>query len=197
MSASPDSAREVCPESENLRENSDSSGTLLFRSYLIFPLMKFSFTTFQTDFLFKGLSLYPNEPALTTLRGSPTGKAQPLLPLHTGRTLDCSHLPDTLFTTKMCQLYVNSNKLHTAPQNFTSQSNQNFKAPTCKPAILSMLGCPTVSCHWPIRARTAPRSTAPGLTRPLQLCRLCACGPGGCLEAGAWPRHWEAKTSRG
>ena len=66
---------EVCPESENLRENSDSSGTLLFISYLSFPLMKFSFTTFQTKFLFKGLSLYPNEPALTTLRGSPTGKA--------------------------------------------------------------------------------------------------------------------------
>lgn len=194
MSASPDSAHEVCPESENLRENSESSGTLLFVSYLSFLLKKFSFTTFQTGFLFKGLSLYPSEPAL---RGSPTGKAQPLLPLHTGWALDCSHLPDALFTTKTCQLYINSNKLHTAPQNFTFQTNQNFKAPTCKPAILSMLGCPTVSCHWPTPARTAPRSTTPGLTRPLQLCRLCACGPGGCLEAGAWPHRWEAKTSRG
>ena len=34
--------------------------------------MKFSFTTFQTDFLFKGLLPYPNEPALTTLQESPT-----------------------------------------------------------------------------------------------------------------------------
>lgn len=42
--------------------------------------------------------------------------------MHTGWTLDCSHLPDSLFTTKMCHLYINSNKLHTAPQNFTFQS---------------------------------------------------------------------------
>ena len=89
-------------------------------------------------------------------------------------------MPDFLFTTKMWHLYINSNKLYTAPQNFTFQSNQNFTAPT------SMLGCPTVSRHWPTPALHHARPHPAPSTLPSP-----------CLWPWGLPDRWGIATTLG